>query len=733
MRLSKRLAASFGAITLLAIGIASVAWWGTGAINTSMDSAMEQMQRTRAAEQIVGDLDNIYLNLWDLTAHKDPAGKAEHKAVIEKLRESYKTKIEALKGSAKVQPGVRLIAELSDAVYGAREVNNRIIELSFKGEEAAAQTLLLNEGSAEDEKIKKACEAYVAYRVERLAAMTEETQALLTKVRNSIAAAALVTVLLAILFSFVVTRSVSRPIGETVALLDQISKGDVTHDVPAELSARKDEAGDLGRALQAMTESLRSLLREVSGGVQTLTISSSDLSAVSTQTATGVKSMSEKTNTVAAAAEEASANTSSVAAGMEQAASNLSSVASATEEMSATVGEIASNSEKARVISEQASVQAENISGLMQQLGEAARDIGKVTETITDISSQTNLLALNATIEAARAGAAGKGFAVVANEIKELARQTATATEDIKSKIAGVQNSTGSAIADIEKIADVIKEVGTIVSSIAAAIEEQATVTKDVAGNIAQASDGVRDSNDRVAQTASVSKSIAQDIAGISSAVGDIRQGGEQVEASAAELTKLAEELGRMLARFRTNEEAPKSTSRAKAPRTHSHSSGAGGGGLPVRTVATPSFERQGRPFIEWTNDLSVGVPAMDLHHKKLVELINNLHAAMRAGRSREALGASLEELAKYVDYHFAAEEKLMKQHKCSGLAEQVAAHAGLVEKVTALRQQFASGQQGLGLDVLNMLRDWLVNHIQRKDKACMSVVCEMARARSNS
>ena len=141
----------------------------------------------------------------------------------------------------------------------------------------------------------------------------------------------------------------------------------------------------------------------------------------------------------------------------------------------------------------------------MQQLGQAAQQISKVTETITDISSQTNLLALNATIEAARAGSSGKGFAVVANEVKELARQTSAATEDIKRTIAGVQGFTGTAIADIDKIAGVISEVGQIVSSIAASVEEQTAVTRDVASNIAQASAGVKSVNDRVAQTASVS------------------------------------------------------------------------------------------------------------------------------------------------------------------------------------------------------------------------------------
>ena len=350
---------------------------------------------------------------------------------------------------------------------------------------------------------------------------------------------------------FFITRSITRPIQDCVGLTGLLAQGDFSQEVPELFRQRKDELGDLARAFHVMVGNTRNLLRDVSGGVQTLAFSATQLSTASGRTASSVKSMSEKASTVAAAAEEASANTTSVAASMDQAATNLASVASATEEMSATVGEIASNSEKARAISEQATAQAQTVSALMQQLGRAAQEIGKVTETITDISSQTNLLALNATIEAARAGAAGKGFAVVANEIKELARQTAKATEDIKAKIAGVQTSAGSAITDIEKISDVIKEVGAIVASIAASIEEQAVVTKDVAGNIAQASAGVRDSNERIAQTATVSKSIARDMTGVNDAVSDIRQGGEQVEASAAELSQLAEQLKATAGQFK--------------------------------------------------------------------------------------------------------------------------------------------------------------------------------------
>ena len=353
----------------------------------------------------------------------------------------------------------------------------------------------------------------------------------------------------AIAVYLVIRKLVIRPIRKSVELANSIANSDLS--TPDLVVESEDEIGEAAAALNTMKNSLRRLLGGISSGVHTLASAATELTSVSRQTGIGATTMSERANTVAAAAEEASSNTMSIAASMEQSNSNLSAVASATEEMSATVGDISANTGRARAISEQATGQVQTITEQMQRLGQAAQQIGLVTETITNISAQTNLLALNATIEAARAGAAGKGFAVVANEIKELAKQTAEATEDIKARIAGIQSSTGSAISDIGQITAVIKDVGGIVTSIAAAIEEQATVTRDVAGNIAQASIGMQDANDRVSQTADASRSIARDIAGVNAAVSEMRESGEQVQSSAQELSKLAEELGAQVAQFR--------------------------------------------------------------------------------------------------------------------------------------------------------------------------------------
>jgi methyl-accepting chemotaxis protein len=281
--------------------------------------------------------------------------------------------------------------------------------------------------------------------------------------------------------------------------------------------------------------SLRGLINMVSRSANRLTVASNQLVS--------------KTSVVADAAEKMTVSTVTVAQGMENANNNLLSVANAVGEMTATVGEIANNSEKAHVTTNDAANKVGQFSLIMKELGQSAQEIGQVTETINNISAQTNLLALNATIEAARAGTAGKGFAVVASEIKQLAEQTATATKEIKEKIATIQKSSAGAVADIAKIVNVIRDVNEIVVSIASAIQEQATVTQDIAGNIANASGGMQDANSQVAQTSVVSASIAKEIAELSGNVTDTSAGAEE-KISAVTLAQLAEQFGQMVSKF---------------------------------------------------------------------------------------------------------------------------------------------------------------------------------------
>ena len=353
-----------------------------------------------------------------------------------------------------------------------------------------------------------------------------------------------------VIVALFITRLIVKPIQGVVASLTDLSQGegDLTTRLPVN---SRDEIGQLSAGFNAFMEKLHTMIRDIAKGVQTLSASSTELSAIAQQVSSAAEQASAKSETVAASAEEMSSNMGSVTAAMEQSSTNTNMVASAAEEMTATINEIAQNAEKARTITDQAVNQTKDAGEQMSELGRAAQAIGKVTETITEISEQTNLLALNATIEAARAGEAGKGFAVVANEIKELAKQTAEATLDIKKQIDGIQTSTGSTVDSIEQIRHVMDNVNEVVSTIATAVEEQSVSTQEIANNITQVSSGIAEVNENVAQSSKVSGEITESIAEVNQASSEMANSSSQVRLSAEELSQLAEQLNGMVGRFK--------------------------------------------------------------------------------------------------------------------------------------------------------------------------------------
>jgi len=355
----------------------------------------------------------------------------------------------------------------------------------------------------------------------------------------------------AIVMGFLITRNIVTPIKACVGFTGQLAQGDFSKEMPEVFRKRGDEMGELARAFHDMTQNTHDLIKNISSGVTTLTSSATDLSAVSRQSAQNVQMMSDRTAMVATASEEMSSNFQSVSAAMEQSAGNVGMVAAATEEMTASVNEISRNAERARTVAENAVEQSDLTSRKMASLGQSAEKIGRVTETITEISEQTNLLALNATIEAARAGEAGKGFAVVANEIKELARQTASATIDIKHQIEEMRSTTHSTIVDIEKVSEIITEINSVINGIATAVEEQSATITEVAGNISQASLGIAEVNENVAQSSTVVATISRDITQINQEASEVGIGSGQVQGSAQGLTELAMQLKALVEQFK--------------------------------------------------------------------------------------------------------------------------------------------------------------------------------------
>lgn len=459
------------------------------------------------------------------------------------------------------EQGRRMLAELQQAVVAWRASYDELdkwtsamiatddweefLEAKMQYEAAVEQMIPVSE------RLNNAVEALWENNTTNTQRRANEAAALLVAMERLTLITMVVILLISVLAGFLVTRSITRPMATLVEALNKIGEGDMRVTLPDEVLKRKDEMGGLAQSLKTTVENVRSTMSQLVQSIQTLSSASTELLAIVEQNRQGTDDLRQRARSVASAAEEMNANTVSVASGMEQATQNLSSVASATEEMTATIGEIASNTSRARKTTTEAGQKIDDFSQLMKQLGSAAMEIGKVTDTINEISEQTNLLALNATIEAARAGAAGKGFAVVANEIKELAQQTAAATEEIKTKITGIQGTTGEAVQDVDRIVKVMSEVNDIVTTIAAAIEEQSSVTRDVANNISEANRGVQDSSRRTNETATATQSVAEEIANVNQTAEDIGTANEQSAASAQELSQLAENIQTLFSRFK--------------------------------------------------------------------------------------------------------------------------------------------------------------------------------------
>ncbi|MDD4274862.1 MAG: methyl-accepting chemotaxis protein [Desulfobacter postgatei] len=378
-----------------------------------------------------------------------------------------------------------------------------------------------------------------------------EFLASVVSIRNMVLAAGVIFLVLTVLAVLWFVKGIMALLGhdpsEIANVANQIAAGDLTYQFP---TTGKPLTG-VYASMQQMTTNLKNMFKDVSQGIQTLTSSSTELSAVSQQMTSGAEQSSQKANNVASAAEEMATAMNSVAAATEQTSANLQMIVAAAEEMSATINEIASNTAKGSQTTTQAVEKAEHISQRVDALGKAAAEISKVTEAIADISEQTNLLALNATIEAARAGEAGKGFAVVAGEIKELAKQTARATEEIGLKIGEVQTSTTESVEAIKAIVEIIDDINSIVSSVATAIEEQSATTQEISNNVSQAATGVQEVNENVNQTSTVAAQVTADVHQVSQSADEITAGSMQINESALELSKLSESLNEMVSRFK--------------------------------------------------------------------------------------------------------------------------------------------------------------------------------------
>jgi methyl-accepting chemotaxis protein len=316
-----------------------------------------------------------------------------------------------------------------------------------------------------------------------------------------------------------VVKGIVSPLEQAVAGLGRLADADLTGHVEVK---GEDEVARLASSFNMAVDDLSGLVLTLRESATTLASSSEELSATSTQ--------------MGASAEETSVQANAVSAAAEQVSANVNTVAASAEEMSASIREIAANATEAAGVASHAVATAENATSTVSKLGASSGEIGAVIKVITAIAEQTNLLALNATIEAARAGEAGKGFAVVANEVKELAKETAAATEDIGQKIVAIQGDAQAAVGAIDEISAVIARISDIQNTIASAVEEQTATTNEITRHVTEAATGANE--------------IAASITGVAQAAHDTSSGAASTQISARDLAELADELNRSVMRF---------------------------------------------------------------------------------------------------------------------------------------------------------------------------------------
>lgn len=536
----------------------------------------------------------------------------------------------------------------------------KVLALIREGKIDEAQSLTRGDGKKQYDHVNKIIAELEDSCLKKSTSMLSQVNAATTSTRNWVAAFIFIGAIVGLLIGIVTSRAISAPIKKLAQDAEKVSTGDL--GVVVEIDSN-DEIGQLAVSFEKMIHSLREMIGTLADSSAHISQSSSEMQHNAGQMANGAEEVAAQAITVATASEEMSATSGDIAQNCQLAAEGAQRANSAAEEGGAVV-------ESSIAVMHRIAERVQASARTVEELGRRSDQIGSIISTIEDIADQTNLLALNAAIEAARAGEQGRGFAVVADEVRALAERTTKATREIGLMIKAIQQETKSAVSAMEEgVAEV--EQGT--DEAARSGEALRKIQDEINSLHLQVQQIATAAEEQTATTSEISNNIHQ--------ITDVAQntvGGARNTADAAQqLTRLSEELQRVVAQFK--------------------------------------LSASGK-LIEWSRSYSVGVRQMDAEHQRLIDIINNLYAAMRSGRSKDAIGTILDELVDYTKTHFAHEERLMQESSYAGFDEQKRSHEALIAQVVEIQGKYRAGT-ALGQEVMTFLKNWLVNHIQGLDK----------------
>jgi len=555
----------------------------------------------------------------------------------------------------------KLIADFKAAWEAYLAAYPKIVEtalLGTQGEEAAKA--ILGASSKTFNQALESLDGLEKFNIDQSQKSSSRALAMTGTTQIWIIVLVLICVIVGITFVFGFAKAISAPLKRLAKDAEQVASGDL--GVVVEISSG-DEIGLLAQSFEKMVNNLREMIGTLADSSSQISSSSGDMSSNATMMAKGAEEVAIQSITVATASEEMSATSGDIAQNCQMAAESAQRANQAAEHGTAVV-------EKSIAVMHQIALRVQSTATTVEALGKRSDEIGAIVGTIEDIADQTNLLALNAAIEAARAGEQGRGFAVVADEVRALAERTTRATREIGQMIKAIQGETKSAVSAMEEgVAEV--EQGT----------EEASRSGEALQRIQEEINAVNLQVQQIATAAEEQTATTSEISGNIHQITDVAQNtvdGARMTANAADhLSRLAAELQRVVGQFKLSESGK---------------------------------------LIVWSRSYSVGVDSMDREHQRLIDIINNLYAAMRAGRSKDSIGTILDELVDYTRTHFAHEERLMQDSSYDGFDEQKRSHEALISQVKEIQNKYHAGT-ALGQEVMTFLKSWLINHIQGLDK----------------